>query len=112
MVKAYTDRYKVLELGGISVARKETNKRTGSGDLGEKGREVREERGMQNGLAVWPMLLGFLLTRHTTEIATGDSLQKCGFLDQRRTFFGRVCRGSDVAWAASLITLLLSGRGR
>lgn len=46
----------VLELGGISVARKEMNKRTGSGDLGEKGREVREERGMQNGLAVWPML--------------------------------------------------------
>ena len=46
----------VLELGGISVARKEMNKRTGSGDLGEKGREVREERGMQNGLAVWHML--------------------------------------------------------
>lgn len=49
MVKVYTDRYKVLELGGISVARKEMNKRTGSGDLGGKGREVREERGMQNG---------------------------------------------------------------
>lgn len=55
MVKVYTDRYKVLELGGISVARKEMNKRTGSGDLGGKVREVREERGMQNGLAVWPV---------------------------------------------------------
>lgn len=39
MVKAYTDRYNVLELGGVSVARKEMNKRTGSGDLGEKGRK-------------------------------------------------------------------------
>lgn len=56
---------------------------------------------------------GFLLTRHTTEIPAGeDSLQKCGFLDQCRTFLGRVCRGSDVAWAASLTTLLLSGSGR
>lgn len=50
MVKAYTDRYNILELGGVSMTGEDMNKRTGSGDLGEKGRKVREEKGMQNGL--------------------------------------------------------------
>lgn len=56
MVKAYTDRYNVLELGGVSMTGEDMNKRTGSGDLGEKGSKVREEKGMQNGLALWPVL--------------------------------------------------------
>lgn len=54
---------------------------------------------------------GFLLTRHT-EIPGKIPYRNVGFWTNARTFLGRVCRGSDVAWAASLTTLLLSGSGR